>query len=121
MPTKLNSDYLLKAANVFYKRAQGFSTTVSQDPMKKALDMAIGNAVKKMVTAAFQKSVSDVQINIEFDPTAKAAKFTAYANGSAEDQAALLSQLNTLAPKAYAIMAKYQKNPMDYKYVSYTR
>jgi hypothetical protein len=121
MPTKLNSDYLLQAANVFYKRAQGFGTTTTADPMKKALDAAIGGSVKKMVTDAFQKSVSDVQVNIEFDPTSKTAKFTVYANGTPEDQAALTGNLNTLAQKAYPIVAKFQKNPMDYKYVSYAR
>ena len=121
MPNKLNSTYLLQAANVFYKRAQGFSTTVTQDPMKKALDANIGGAVKKMVTDAFQKSVSDVQVNIDFDPNAKTAKFSIYANGTPEDQAALTNSLNTLAPKAYAIMSKHQKDPVDYKYVTYTR
>ncbi|TXG77355.1 hypothetical protein E6Q11_02950 [Candidatus Dojkabacteria bacterium] len=116
-------DQLLKAATRFSELVaqQGFGMQTTADPMKKALDQKIGKQVQALVTDAFQKSMSSVQINIDFNPETKTAKFVLYGNGSDEDKAALTNGLNQLGPTAFAIMSKYQKTPFDYKYAEFSR
>jgi hypothetical protein len=119
---KVNSDLLLEAANRFLKMAQGFGMQTSADPMKKALDQAFGKQIGAAVGAAFEKSISSVEIHIDFSPETKTAKFTLYGNGTDEDKAELTTYLNNnFAAKAYPIMAKFQKTPMDYKYGLYEK
>lgn len=118
-----SAEQILKAATRFSNLVaqQGFGMQTSADPMKKMLDQSIGKQVNDLVSAALQKSMSSAQVNIEFNPQTKTAKFTVYGNGTDEDKAELTNALNTLAPKAYKIMSAHQKTPMDYKYVEYDR
>ena len=120
MALNLISYQISIAAAKFDKMAQQ-TMEYSTDPMKKALDMSIGAKVKNLVIAAFNKSVSSVQVNIEFTPPGT-AKFTVYGNGMDADKAELTNALNSqLAAAAGKIMGKYQKTPMDYKYVAYDK
>ena len=117
------SDQLLKAATRFSDLVaqQGFGMQTSADPMKKALDQKIGKQVQTLIGNAFQKSLSNVQINIDFNPDAKSAKFVLYGNGTDEDKNELTNALNQLAPTAFAVMSKFQKTPFDYKYAEFSR
>jgi hypothetical protein len=121
MKTKNQAEQLFIAAEMFVKRAQEMGVTTSADPMKKALDATIGKSVKDIITKALQTSISDIQVNIAFDPEAKTATFTTYTNGDEADKTLLTNSLNALSSKAYSVISKYQKTPIDYKYASYQR
>lgn len=115
----INMNELLKYSMAFNKAAQTMSYTA--DPMKSALDKTIGQGVKSAILAAFQKSVTNVQVNIEYNPDTKSAKFVVYGNGVDADKNELTNALNLLSQKAYVTMSKYQKTPLDYKYVEYNK
>ena len=66
------------------------------------------------------KSISSAQINIKYTPPGT-AEFIIWANGSDEDKTAFTNELNKLGPMVAKVMAKYQKDPIEWKWTTFEK
>lgn len=118
MTLKLISEQISSAANKFNKMAQ-MQVQVATDPLAKAMNATIGKKVEQLFVSC--PSISEAQFNIKFTPPST-AEFLLYSNGTEEDKTKLTNELNTkFAPTAAKVMAKYQKDAIDWKWTTFQK
>lgn len=133
-----NSASILQAAIKFealVKKADGDGSSYRYDPdkMRKELDMQLAKRVTDIAAKYLNSgSVSSMDTSINYQSPASAAfgvDITYTGNPDAPPatreqeqkklEAQIATELNRLAPVAAKIMGKYQKTPLNYRYLQF--